>query len=723
MRQDPDVILVGELRDVETFEAAVHAAETGHLVFGTIHASSAPTTINRILDLFPPEKHGAIRQALANNLKAIVAQKLVKGLKKPRVPTNEIMIVNPIIKKLISEGRRRASLATPFACAIRKACRTSPKACVRCASAGDIDRATALEFAPNPEQLKMALKGIKVSAPGILVNMRRKKRDFWRAVGVSPPVSTSAQHRGAHAPCSPGILTGALAVLVMGADSLWAADTFPRGPGFYYSPFKIAFFLFVYLGWIKTCGWVSRDLQKTDNEQTWWNPLFLGVGLLSFFLLWIFPVFWLAWLFYLLTFAGVSWWYITVRNERVDPEDKMFTERHARADSPVLARDLRGGDKIEEEEADRPEVRFIGRSRSGKFNDGEDNVARVAESKGYRAAEDLVIQALAVRATDIHLEPTKDVMTVRFRVDGMMTNQQPFSLSMGTSVINIFKVIANLDISERRKAQDGGFSAEVDNRPVEFRVATAGSVVGEKMVMRVLDSSQKVLDLSQIGMATGCATRCERSSPSHTACSWSAGRLARAKVRRSMPASMRSIARRSTSSPSRTRSSIASTISPRSKSIRRWVKRSPRSCSILRQDPDVILVGEIRDKETAEIACQAAQTGHMVFSTLHANDCVTAVARLVDLGVEPFMLASSISGILGQRLYGSCAPRARCATSRTWISSRKLGCPWSGSSTFVARPRKKNARMKEPVRHAAAPATSDAQASSNCWRSTTAFAT
>ena len=82
VRQDPDVILVGELRDVETFEAAVHAAETGHLVFGTIHASSSPTTINRILDLFPPEKHGAIRKALANNLKAIVAQKLVKGLKK-----------------------------------------------------------------------------------------------------------------------------------------------------------------------------------------------------------------------------------------------------------------------------------------------------------------------------------------------------------------------------------------------------------------------------------------------------------------------------------------------------------------------------------------------------------------------------------------------------------------------------------------------------------------
>src|SRR6516162_784023 len=104
VRQDPDVILVGELRDVDTFEAAIHAAETGHLVFGTIHAATAATTINRILDLFPPDKHVAIRQALANNLKAVVAQKLIKGLKVGRVPTNEIMIVNPMIRKLISEA-------------------------------------------------------------------------------------------------------------------------------------------------------------------------------------------------------------------------------------------------------------------------------------------------------------------------------------------------------------------------------------------------------------------------------------------------------------------------------------------------------------------------------------------------------------------------------------------------------------------------------------------
>jgi twitching motility protein PilT len=167
VRQDPDVILVGELRDVETFEAAVHAAETGHLVFGTIHAASAATTINRILDLFPPDKHRAIRQGLANNLRAVVAQKLVKGLKKPRVPTNEIMIVNPIVRKLISEGEDNKLLDAMKACAAEGMIDFTENL-RQLVDRGDVDKEIALEVAPNKEALKMALKGIKVATPGIL---------------------------------------------------------------------------------------------------------------------------------------------------------------------------------------------------------------------------------------------------------------------------------------------------------------------------------------------------------------------------------------------------------------------------------------------------------------------------------------------------------------------------------------------------------------------------
>ncbi len=167
VRQDPDVILIGELRDIETFEAAVHAAETGHLVFGTIHASSAATTINRIMDLFPPDKHPAIRQALANNLKAVVAQKLVKGIKKGRVPTNEIMIVNSMIRKLIAE-QEDGKIPDAIRIGIQEGMMDFNTNLNDLCNRGDIEKATALEFSPNPDQLKMMLKGIKVAAPGIL---------------------------------------------------------------------------------------------------------------------------------------------------------------------------------------------------------------------------------------------------------------------------------------------------------------------------------------------------------------------------------------------------------------------------------------------------------------------------------------------------------------------------------------------------------------------------
>jgi twitching motility protein PilT len=169
VRQDPDVMLIGELRDIETFEAAVHAAETGHLVFGTIHAASSSTTINRIMDLFPPDKHAAIRAALANNLRAVVAQKLIKSIKPGvgRVPTNEIMIVNPMIKKLIQEGEDK-KLPDAIRIGFQEGMVDFNENLRQLCERNDIDKQTALEFSPNPDQLKMMLKGIKVSAPGIL---------------------------------------------------------------------------------------------------------------------------------------------------------------------------------------------------------------------------------------------------------------------------------------------------------------------------------------------------------------------------------------------------------------------------------------------------------------------------------------------------------------------------------------------------------------------------
>ena len=169
VREDPDVMLVGEMRDRETFETAIHAAETGHLVFGTIHASTAPSTIGRILDLFPANMHKAIRSALAFNMRGIVAQKLLPSILPgvQRVPTVEIMIFNGIIKKLILEEEDE-KLGDAIRIGAQEGMQDFTTSLKNLVQAKKIDRATAFEVAPNIESLKMALKGIEVKEPGIL---------------------------------------------------------------------------------------------------------------------------------------------------------------------------------------------------------------------------------------------------------------------------------------------------------------------------------------------------------------------------------------------------------------------------------------------------------------------------------------------------------------------------------------------------------------------------
>ncbi|MEO8270378.1 MAG: type IV pilus twitching motility protein PilT, partial [Aureliella sp.] len=169
VREDPDVILVGEMRDQETFMTAIHAAETGHLVFGTIHASSAPTTIGRILDLFPEEMHGAIRSAIAFNMKGIVAQKLLKSIKPGvgRVPTVEIMTFTPMIQKLVLEGKD-SKLPDAIKIGAAEGMQDFTMSLKNLIDLELIDRPTAFAVAPNKDALKMALKGISVSTPGII---------------------------------------------------------------------------------------------------------------------------------------------------------------------------------------------------------------------------------------------------------------------------------------------------------------------------------------------------------------------------------------------------------------------------------------------------------------------------------------------------------------------------------------------------------------------------
>jgi twitching motility protein PilT len=169
VREDPDVMLVGEMRDRETFSTAIHAAETGHLVFGTIHASSAATTIGRILDLFSADLHGSLRSAIAFNMKGIIAQKLLPSSREEvgRVPTVEVMTFSPTVRKLILESSDDR-LPDAIRMSANEGMQDFTMSLKELVDGGLITQSTALEVAPNPEALKMALKGISVAQPGIL---------------------------------------------------------------------------------------------------------------------------------------------------------------------------------------------------------------------------------------------------------------------------------------------------------------------------------------------------------------------------------------------------------------------------------------------------------------------------------------------------------------------------------------------------------------------------
>src|SRR5260370_13996011 len=236
----------------------------------------------------------------------------------------------------------------------------------------------------------------------------------------------------------------------------------------------------------------------------------------------------------------------------------------------------------------------------------------------------MVWEAINKRATDIHLEPADDKMAVRLRVDGIMTNAVPFSRVMGEAVINSFKVLCNLDITERRKPQDGSFSAQIGRqlsqggwhyRMVDFRVATAGSVAGEKLVMRILDSSQQLTDLTQIGMPDAMRERIHELVTKPHGMFLVCGPTGSGKST-TLYACLHEIDRFSLNvitveNPVEFRLDGITQIEVNPKAGKNFASELR---SIPRQDPDVIMVGEIRDKETAEIACQAAQTGHIAFS-------------------------------------------------------------------------------------------------------------
>lgn len=451
---------------------------------------------------------------------------------------------------------------------------------------------------------------------------------------------------------------------------------FPRGEGFAFNIYSLAVFLIGYLGFIQLCTWVSHDSKDCDLDQEGWNFLFLASALVSGGIYFAISKPALSWFVLISGFILPSAVYVLRRNAKVEDSQKVLTPNHLQQlASRYLKIDF---SKVESRVESEIPVKFLGKS-SDRSKPGQDKrIERAQESAYYQMALEVVYDAFLNRATDVHLEPGKEDMAVRFRVDGIMNQMESLDRHSGDAVINIIKVLADLDIAEKRKPQDGSFSAEVTppseddegesdkpkkkKKPIilDFRVATAGSVSGEKMVMRILDSSKSLASLKKLGMREKqreiiqgvvsqphgmfivCGPTGAGKSTTLYACLSEIDRFTKNVI--------------TLENPVEYQMDNVTQIEVNPKAGKTFASELR---SILRQDPDVIYVGEIRDKETAEIACQAAQTGHMVFTTLHANDSVTAIGRLIDLGVAPFMVANAVSCILAQRLVRLLCPKCK----------------------------------------------------------------
>jgi len=286
----------------------------------------------------------------------------------------------------------------------------------------------------------------------------------------------------------------------------------------------------------------------------------------------------------------------------------------------------------------------------------------LADSNPVKRLLNLVLlQAIRDKASDIHFEPFEEEFKMRYRIDGVLYEMIPPPTHIAVAISSRLKVMANLDIAERRLPQDGRIPLVVQGRSVDLRVSVLPTMFGESVVLRVLDRMQVQLDLDRLGMLDEEIIQFRqliRKPNGIVICTGPTG-SGKTTTLYSALRELNSIESKLITTEDPVEYDIDGIIQVQMNSdIGLTFARCLRS--ILRQDPDIILVGEIRDLETAEIAVQAALTGHLVFSTLHTNDAPSSIARLLDLGLEPFLVTATLEGIVGQRLV-----RKICTNCRT----------------------------------------------------------
>ncbi len=280
-----------------------------------------------------------------------------------------------------------------------------------------------------------------------------------------------------------------------------------------------------------------------------------------------------------------------------------------------------------------------------------ESVAAADDAPVVQVVQKILTQALRDRASDIHIEPQEERVRVRYRIDGALHDVLDLPGSMAPALASRIKIMGGMNIVERRRPQDGQITTSIEERPVDIRVSTVAVVGGEKVVLRVLDKSRPLFDLGRLGMPPAAVEQYRAQLHSPYGMVICAGPTGSGKTT-TLYGSLAEIDR-----PDKNIMTIEDPVEYTFPSINQIQINEQAGLtfasglrSILRQDPDVVLVGEIRDAETARIAVQSALTGHFVLSSLHATDTVSALHRLVDMGIETYLVASSVTTVLAQRL-------------------------------------------------------------------------
>jgi type IV pilus assembly protein PilB len=289
----------------------------------------------------------------------------------------------------------------------------------------------------------------------------------------------------------------------------------------------------------------------------------------------------------------------------------------------------------------------------------------------------LISQAIHDACSDIHREPEEHNLRVRYRIDGVLHEMQSAPKAIQSQVISRIKIMADVDIAERRKPQDGRISVHVDGTDVDLRVATLPTVWGEKVVMRILNTAAVAADLRQLSFSESTLERYKTSYTKPYGMILATGPTGSGKST-TLYATLREISR-----PEVNVITVEDPVEYRMNGINQ-IQVNPKAGltfaaalrSILRADPDVVLVGEIRDAETAQIAVEAALTGHLVLSTLHTNDAPSAVTRLTEMGIEPYLVASALDCVVAQRLARRLCTRCREVYTPSEAEYAAIGADW-----------------------------------------------